>query len=272
MYYTKWRLKKLEKQKDPWSVTAEGLNQLQEIGQAFTFKGDMLEQYELSLQIDTKDNNGSAGIYAVYVDADNYLKAVIDFKKQQLIVSGNEKGRSILPKAVSLASNKTLYADMRNTDFIEKHCSFPSATTINEIRFSKTPHGNADSTIEDIYKKLDIFYRDNENWYPLTNFRELPSTHPGFERITFDPLKTEELKFVNAQANDLNFYVYKIGVTELLKQSYNIRAVKLKDEIIFLIDGKEVLRIKHNFPASQIGLVTENTKAGFNGITLFHLP
>ncbi len=54
-----------------------------------------------------------------------------------------------------------------------------------------------------------------------------------------------------------------------IQNSYNIRAVKLEDRLIFFIDGKETLTTNVSFPESQVGLFSENMNARFNGIMVY---
>lgn len=53
------------------------------------------------------------------------------------------------------------------------------------------------------------------------------------------------------------------------KQDYNLRVVKRPDRVIFFVDGQEVLTRQINFPASQVGLMTANMNARFNGILVY---
>lgn len=258
-------------QKGSWLVTEEGIIQTEASGENSIFKGDMLDEYEVSVQVGSEGNQGSAGIFPVYIDPDNYLKAAFDFRNNEFIISGKKNGKEIEAKKASLARSQKYYADMKYTDFIEKRFNFHVPTYINAIKFNKTPHNQPDIAIEDIYNKLDIFYEQEGKWHPLTAYDEMPSDHPGFDKIAFEPIKAKALRFVNKHAEDRNFYISKIWVDEMLKKSYNLRVAKREDAIIFLVDGKEILRMKNNFPASQISLFTENARASFNGITLFHL-
>lgn len=257
-------------QKGSWSVSEKGISQSVVSGENVAFKGDMLDEYEISLQVSTESDDGSAGIFPVYIDARNYLKAVFDFRNQRFVISGKRNGKAV-EEEVSLQGSTSYYADMRYTDFIEKHFTFDVPAYVSAIDFNKTPPDQPDTLIENIYQKVNIYYRQEGKWYPLTSYREASSLHPGFDRIIFEPVKAEALKLVNKEADDHRFYIYKIDVTEVFKQSYNLRVVRHKDHIIFFVDGNEVFRMKHDYPASQVGLLTENTKAGFNGITLFHL-
>lgn len=258
-------------QNSAWLVSEKGISQTKASGEHAAFKGDMLDEYEVSLQVTAEESKGSAGIYSVYVDEHNDLKAVFDFKNQKFIISGKRNGKPMETKTISLEKSQSYYADMKYTDFIEKHFSFDTPTYINGLRLNKTPHLQPDTLIEDMHQKVNIFYKQEGNWHPLTTYQQAASSHPGFDEITFEPVRADGLKFVNKRADDHHFYIYKIRVNELFKESYHLRVVKLKDEVIFWVDGKEVFQVKNDFPASRVGLLTQDTKAGFNGITLFHL-
>jgi hypothetical protein len=255
-----------------WEVTEKGLTQTGTAGESTVFKGDRLDGYELGFQVTAADTAGSAGAYPVYVDANNFLKAVFDFGRRQLVVSGKKNGKSLAVRAVPLSRRQPHYADMKHTDFIEKHFSFTTPTYLNALTFPRTPHLLPDTTIEDIYQHMNIFYKRGDAWHSLTEYWEVAWLHPGFDKISFAPVWAEALRFVNKRADDPRYYVYKIWVDEAGKQSYNLNVTKMKDAVVFLVDGKEVLRLKNQWPASQVGLATENAKAQFNGITLFHRP
>lgn len=252
-------------------VTTQGITLSAKGSENMVFKGDDLATYEFSTQLTIEDKDGSAGIYPVFIDRNNYLKAIFDFSKQSLIISGKKEGKEVVAKEISLEGNKDYHADMKYTDFFEKHFTLHTPTSINAVRLSKTPHAMPDTAIEDIYKKMTLYYKRHDKWYPIKKYKEEASTHPGFEQISFQPVEAEALKFVNKTPDDRNFYINKIWVTELFRQSYNIRIARLKDNIIFIVDGKEVLNIKNDFPPSKVGLVTKKGESHFNGITLFHL-
>jgi len=256
-----------------WRTGSKGLQQLEKAkGVHAAFKGDLLDQYEITVQVENDSLSGSAGIYPVYVDEKNYLRASIDYTSQQLVITGMMNGSALRRQEVPLEAERLLYANMTETDFIEKHFTLPYTSTLSEIILNKTPHGNPDMLIENMQEKVDIFYRQGNSWFPLKDYRIMPSAHAGYIRLGFPPLNADGLKFVNRQPEDRNFYVYTCSVKEKIKKGYNLRAVKLAKEIIFLVDGKELLRIPHEFGPSRLGLVTENTAANFNGITVFHLP
>lgn len=74
---------------------------------------------------------------------------------------------------------------------------------------------------------------------------------------------------VSGKQNGLSIGTRSVSVTD--KDNYNLRVVKLTDRVIFFVDGQEVLTRQVSFPASQVGLLTANMTARFNGILVFRI-
>ena len=258
--------------KEKWKINENGINVLQDNGECSAFKGDTLNTYEFSVQVKTEDTSGSVGVYPVYFDENNFMKAVFDYKHQNFIVSGMLHGRPIVPLERNLSRLSSYYADMTNSDFIEKHFVLNNSVYINALRFNKAALSNSDSLIHGIHNKIEIFYKRLGQWHPLTHYRIGNADNAGFDKIEFDRIEAEELKFQNKDAQDHQFYIYKLWVDEVFRQSFNLRVVKQQDIITFFVDNKQVLQTKNDFPASRVGLYAKGCQANFNGITLFHLP
>ena len=45
--------------------------------------------------------------------------------------------------------------------------------------------------------------------------------HLAYNRLSFTPIKTEGIRFINKDAQDLERHIYKLGIQEQLKESYN---------------------------------------------------
>ena len=258
--------------KGEWQTTDEGIITLKNDEESAVFKGDLLNAYEFSVQVKTEDTSGSVGVYPIWTDENNFIKAAFDIKNKQFIVSGKLNGQSIATGNINLTGLNSYYADMVNSDFMEKHFKLNGNTYINAMRFNSAALSGSDTLIHDIHNKINIFYKHGGQWFPLTGYRIENDDHPGFDKITFDPVMADELKFTNKDAADHQFYIYKIWVNELFRQSYNLRIVKQQNVITFFVDNNQVLQLENHFPASRVGLCSDNCKAKFNGITLFHLP
>ncbi len=254
-----------------WEVKEDGLWQTQASGTHQVFKGDVLLQYEVSLQVTAADfqQGGKAGLYPVYIDADNYLKVVIDYQQQALVVRGVKEGQTVLSEEIPLHRRQPYFADMRYTDFTEKRFSLKAPALVSALEFYKTPHFLPDTVIENIQEQLDIDYRSEGQWRPLPVYHQESTDHPAFEKISFDPVRADALRLVN-RLNQNN--VYKIMVHENVKSSYHLRVAKRQDIVVLIVDGKEVLCTRNLWPASRVGLVTEDSQVQYNGIMYYHLP
>ena len=236
------------------------------------FKGDLLDHYEMSLQIDAGTEKGIAGTYPVYINPDNYLKAAFDFSGKNLIISGKNKGKSIEAKTLSLADLKPHYLNMVFSDNMERHFVFDAPTTLDAILLNKAAINRRDTLIEDIHEKFNIYYIKNGRWVELNNFKQAAWDHSGMSRIEFPAIETKELIFTDKSLANGNLSLQKIWINEVYKQNYNFRVVKNKEKIIIFVDGKIKCQIPNNYAASKVGLFSDRMKADFNGITLFHLP
>ena len=263
-----------------WKTTGDAEN--------LSLKGDLLDQYEITVQIDAGMKNehrvqidtparGEAGVYPVYIDPANYLKTTFDFSERQLVVSGMNNGKEITQQNISLSTLRTYYTNMVFSDNMERHFIFDTPTTLNAILFDKEAINRSDTIIENIQDQFHIYYMKEGHWQPIDIFTHVDWYHPGYSRIEFPEVETTELIFVNKGAEDENFVVrdlslQKIRINEVLKQSYNLRVVKGKEIILIFVDGKELYRLPVHFPPSRVGLFSTEPKAVFNNITLFHLP
>ena len=57
-----------------------------------------------------------------------------------------------------------------------------------------------------------------------------------------------------------------------VESSYFFRCVKLVDQVIIELNGRPMVSIEENWPAAQVGLITEGQPTFYNGMTLFHIP
>ena len=240
-------------------------------------KGDLMDHYEMSLQINAGTEKGIAGAYPIYINQNNYVKTAFDFSEQRLTVSGMNKGKSIEKQILSLSGFKPVYANMVFSDFMERHFMFDTSATLDAILFKKEAIYHSDTIIENIHEKFHIYYIKDGRWEELSNFKHVEWDHPGMSKIEFPPIETTELIFVNKLAEYENFVMrdfslQKIWFHEVFKQNYNLRVIKNRNKIIFFVDGIMRYQIPNNFDSSQVGIFSDGMKADFNGITVFHLP
>jgi regulation of enolase protein 1 (concanavalin A-like superfamily) len=92
-----------------WTVAADGITQSVTSGSHSIFKGDLMSQYEFSVQV-TKFGSvdGTMGIMPVEIDSNNCLGAEINLATDKLFIYGVNNGVSIPYQEVSVA-NLTTY-------------------------------------------------------------------------------------------------------------------------------------------------------------------
>lgn len=249
--------------------TKEGL--LAKSIETIALKGNELKNYEYSVQVSNLTNQGEAGSYPIYVDERNYVKAVFNAETQKMDVTIVKKGKIILQKKYALDNLKTVYPDVKYTDFIEKTYLFPESVWLNEIHLNK--HHLEDKTrfADNMFNKLTIDYLKDETWVSLETNKEQVASHPAYNYISFSPLKIDGLRFINKEPEDLQRHIYKIRINEQFKEAYNFRAVRKGDLLYLFVDGREVDQLNVDFPASCIGLGSSGASPIYNGILYYHI-
>ena len=90
-------------------------------------------------------------------------------------------------------------------------------------------------------------------------------------RLSFTPIKTEGIRFINKDAQDLERHIYKLGIQEQLKESYNFRAVRRGNKLYLFVDGRELGRLDIHYPASCVGFCSGNYSPVYKGILYYHI-
>jgi hypothetical protein len=84
----------------------EGLYQRKHSEPGLAFKGDLLDQYEFTVNAELEEfeegKDRLYGIFPVFADQDNFLQAMIDTRERLLVVSGKLRGRNVGPFTRSL--------------------------------------------------------------------------------------------------------------------------------------------------------------------------
>ncbi|GHT43531.1 hypothetical protein AGMMS49965_17500 [Bacteroidia bacterium] len=222
-------------------------------------KGDLLDNYELSVQTNADAKKGIAAVYPVYINPDNYLKATFDFTEEQFSISGKTKGKEMPAQKISLAHLQKHYANSTFSDFAERHFIFDAPTTLDAILFKK-----------EVPENFHIHYVKNGHWQELSSIKHAEWEHPGFRRIEFAPIETTELIFVPKTTENLSS-LQEIRINERFKQNYNLRVVKNQKDVRIFVDGKQVCELPNKLGNSQVGLFSEQGKAIFSAITLFRI-
>lgn len=234
-------------------------------------KGDFLNNYEFSFQLSGLLSQGIAGSYPIYVDSNNYVKAQFNGVTRMLEVIAVEKGRQNWRKDYPLECSQTLYPDVKYSDFIEKNYRFTSPTWIDALYLGRHEVDNKSEFVDNMFSKFIIEYLNDGEWYPIDSHRAEIAKHPAYNRLFFTSVKATGIRLINKDAEDLQRHIYKIGVHEQLKDSYNFRIVRRNGKLYLFVDGKELDVFDILYPASRIGFCSENCSPIYNGILYYHI-
>jgi hypothetical protein len=253
-----------------WTVSDKGISQSENKGSFSVFKGDLLNQYEFGTQIykslNTSPDKGTAGIYPVYTDKDNYLQARLDFEKGNLIVSGKINGKEAINATFPLKRKIVKYPDPKYGDGLNKYYPLKKNTELSSLEAVKSVY-DKNEFATNTFDNLNVFYLHNGEWSKL-DFKVVSREDQAVNKIEFAKITADAIRLVSSTA-DNSVHVYKLYVTEEKTSDYNLRIVKLNDKVILFLDGKQVAEIKGSWSASQVGLFGKDTPVSYNGITLF---
>lgn len=234
-------------------------------------KGDFLDDYEFSFQLSGLSGQSRVGSYPVYVDRNNYVKAQFNSTTRKFEVIAVKNGKTAWKKDFSLECLQTVYPDVKYTDFIEKSYRFATPTWLDVLYLNRHEVGNKSVFADDMFSKFDIEYLHSGEWHPIESKDRGVAEHPAYNYYAFTPVKVEGIRFVNKDAEDLERHIYKIGVHELWKESYNFRAVRRGDKLYLFVDGRELGTLDINYSASCIGFCSDNGAPSYKGVLYYHV-
>jgi hypothetical protein len=310
----------------------EGLLQRKHSETGRAFKGDLLGQYEFTINAKTRTLEESEqqtyGILPVFTDSDNWLKAMIDTHERQLVVLGKLNGRDIGPFKKSLRCripHRHLYdpeTSWRNTAAWVYSLRSQSVITGLDVRWLEGKHNHLQQEFfvpaDDLlvrYARLDRnresipwddgrFYEADEprpasqkpGVLNPVSIRPETGSHVALGSIIYapstavvdsktkeflrwllpgeiiDPEKEEEQDGpVNAMASETPARPQETLICVEAESSYFFRCIKLKDRVIIELNGRPMITVEGQWPASQVGLLTEGQPCFYNGIALHHL-
>ena len=160
---------------------------------------------------------------------------------------------------------------MKYTDFIEKGYRFAAPAWLDTLYLNRHEAGNKSEFADDMFGKFDIEYLNGGEGHPIENKDRGIAEHPAYNYCTFTPVKAEGIRFINKEAEDLERHIYKIGVHELWKESYNFRAVRRADKLYLFVDGRELGALDIRYPASRIGFCSEGGSPVYSGTLYYHV-
>ena len=286
-----------------WRLHEEhGLEQKRHSSIGRVFKGDLLDQYEFTVNARTeKLEEGKVrlyGVFPVFAGSDNYLKAMIDTRNRQLVVSGKCNGKAVGPFVKTLArriphrhlyDKKTAYRDIGAWVY-----ALRSESIVGEVEI-RWLAGKYDYLQQEFFVPVDdIAFR----YAQLPQGREPMLWNDGRFRTADEPkpqiqqpgiLNSHTIRTITGSHIGVGIYSDSPDNADLeptsmmsrpqemlvhvaVESSYFFRCVKLRDRVIIELNGQPMLEIDGEWPPSQVGLITEGQPCFFDGIMLMDLP
>ena len=236
-------------------------------------KGDAVTDYELSVMLhNATPDKGRYGVYASYTDARNYVRATVDAAGRQLVVENCVKGK-VRTQIIPLKRNNIHYPDLKNTDSFEQQYRFDSDTYVSGIDLQRlAPNADpyaADLGLdhdvtrlfhEDMASRMTLSWLDGDTWRPLTYTSSVDERRADWQKLSFSPVKTRAIRFINADPNYHNRNIYRIKTTEEFASDCQLRIEKRGADIRIYADNNLMTTVSmRSASPTRIGLWSDGT-------------
>ncbi|MDO9634771.1 MAG: family 43 glycosylhydrolase [Paludibacter sp.] len=258
-----------ENQTGSWLINSNGLYQTASSGIAQTFKGDKAWNYDFSLYM--KNNalpfSGSAGFYPLYIDADNYVKAMVNYATKTIEIEGKEAGNPITPQSLSLKKK------------VERHytvSTYPTTSYRYDLRNESMISGVDILWLEGYYPYLNqtfdlpnsvqFYALQNGTWQLITAQLEGQLRFSYYNRFTFPAIKASAIRMDVTNKSGKASRAFNAYFHEDIASGYFLRCRREDDGLHIFVDDTYQTVVNGNWGKSKVGLITENLQANFNGI------
>lgn len=305
-----------------WSVGVSGIAQTATTGAAYTFKGDLMQEYECSVQVyrDSAPASGSyMGLMPVAIDGGNFLAGVLRTDTGEFEISGVQGGTPFGPYTYPMPA--WIYSDTgQGSGQSWKYTTTDPGSGWETTGFNDSGWGTGDSGFgkKQIWESLPdanirTDWSTNDIWMRRTfNINQLPSIwaqlrvrmQGGSVEVYINGVradiaetlragsfyKFEEFTAAAREAMIVGDNVLAVHATDTSTPRFidvgifntrlpftgvdevNIRANKLNDRVIFFVNGEQIAEItgaEGTWGPSQVGLITNEQSAHFNGILVY---
>ena len=213
-------------------------------------KGDAANDYELSLMLhNATPDKGRYGVYAAYTDDRNYVRVTVDAAGRQLVVENSTKGK-VHTQTVAMKKDRIRYPDLKNTDSFEQQYRFDSDTYVSAVELQRLAPGadpyaaalGLDNDVtrlfrEDMASRMTLSWLDGDTWRPLSYTSSVDENRADWQKLSFSPVKTRALRFINADPTYHNRNIYRIGTVEEFAADCQLRIEKRGADIRIYVDN-----------------------------------
>lgn len=235
---------------------------------ADVLKGDAATDYELSLMLhNATPDKGRYGVYAAYTDNRNYVRVTVDASGRQLVVENCTKGK-VRTQTLPMKKESIHYPDLKNTDSFEQQYRFDSDTYVSAVGLPRLS-ANADPYAsvlsigqdatqlfhEDMAARMTLSWLDGDTWRPLSYTSSVDESRADWQQLSFSPVKTRALRFINADPTQYNRNIYRIKTTSEFSSDCQLRIEKRGADIRIYVDNDLMTTVSaRSAAAARIGL------------------
>lgn len=246
---------------------------LQLVDDTDVLKGEASSNYEFSAMFHNNEPaQGEYGLYASYTDQRNFVRATIDAPSQTFVVDKCTKGRFKTEK-MPLTRTGVHYPDIKYTDSYEKQYRFDCDTYVSSVELPRLK-ADADTYarvlnldedrnktfIPNMASTQQMAWLDGDTWRPLSATAMVDAARPDWQKLSFSPIKTRALRFINASPTDNSRNIYRIKKTADFAADYQLRVEKRCGEIRIYVDDHLMTTLSdHADKPSRVGLYSRGT-------------
>lgn len=263
---------------EKWSVSENGLSPIDtNTTTNIITKGDFLTNYNFECNVDLKyiTDTNVVNIFPVYTNADNFVKASFDTKRNSWVVSGKVQGAifdtQTLPLATKVMRGHELDATYNGTPPPVYRYKLKGESKISQIAIlwmeGSYPFLTATFGLP---QKVAVQYKNSKGlWQTVTNQYGRAQKFSEYNTITFDPVVTSEFRVVITQNGATPCRPYDIEVTVDQPSTFFFRSVRTGNRLQLFYNNEPLAVVNGAFPASGVALAANTANCTFNGIMCY---
>ncbi len=251
-----------------WNISSNGLTSGSANEPAECFKGDYLTDYEFSTFVKNENipNSGKCGFYPVFIDAENYVKAYIDFEAKMMFIEQKENGNITKQKSYPLgrlASRQYTFDTYPSNSY---RYDFRTETEVSglDILWFEGNYPYLGQTF-DLPLDVDFYALSGNSWTKINAELEGELRLAELNHYTFDPIKTTAVKMEVTPKSGKAARAFSAYFNEEVAAGYYLRARRENNTLYIFLNDKLIDQISSEWEPSRIGLFTENLQATYNG-------
>lgn len=227
------------------------------------------ECYQWSFEWNHLTDDAPMEVYPIYLNEKNYVAVHYDSLTDEFVCRTMCEGHESIDSRWTTEQFRTLYTDVKYSDFIEKVYTFENQVWMDCLLLPFADADRRDILIENPESLFIIEYKQGNHWIPLPRKQVIPSTHPAYQTLKFPKVQTDGLRLINKQATDMDRHIYQLRIHETAQGSHQLRFIKTKAKLLILVDGvlKQTLDIP--FEGSSVALGSGHRQESIYGMMYY---